>query len=258
MADSDPRQGALPDASFDTTFRKYTPPDNTFSPFYSWDASMRLDVTVYRRASSALAFTGIIQAIGTENLGRQVSVGGTGYILTGAYVRARSPALTLSAGMTHLSSHLTRDLDDKIAEERTDGRTIPVVKDPDQYNVFFFKVSSTFWTGPAALNLDLVVQPITFRLFGDLRGNSRPLFAATRWTPWRGDRKSLTVETQHEVGARPFNRFSLALGLFERRQSDGRLQLVVSASPGAELHVSPNIGAFRNGISLGVRVKFRE
>src|SRR4029453_10130563 len=27
-------QGTFPDASFDVTFRKYTPPENVFSPYY--------------------------------------------------------------------------------------------------------------------------------------------------------------------------------------------------------------------------------
>jgi hypothetical protein len=253
------RQGVLPDATFDTTFRKYTPPDNKFSPFYSWDAVMALDVTVFRRSLGAVTFTGIMQAIGTENLGPHVSVGGTGYILSAGYVHPSSPDLKISAGMTHLSSHLTRDLDDKLAEQRNSGMTIPVVKDPDQYNVFYFRISRRF---PAVRllqpELEIAIEPITFRFWSAPKGNTRPLFVASHWTLWHGDRKALTAGTQHEIGKNAFNRFSVALELYGRNGSEGRLQLFVTGSPGNELHVSPNVGAFRDGISLGARVKFRE
>ena len=252
-------EGAFPDASFDTTFRKYTPPRNTFSPFYSWDARMALDLTVFRRSARAVSFTGIMQAIGTENLGRQVSVGGTGYILGAAFVHTHSRTVKLAAGMTHLSSHLTRDLDDKLADERTRGAAIPTVKDPDQYNVFFFRISTRFPTVRAlAPELDIAVEPITFRFWAAPRGNRRPLFVASRSTLWRGSQTTVVAETEHEIGKNAFNRFSLVLRLYQRDDDEGRFQIFVSASPGSELRISPNIGAFRDGIALGVRVKFRE
>src|SRR5213596_2753806 len=76
-----PGQGGFPDASFDAAFRKYTPPKNIFSPFYSWDAHMTLNLTVFRKGSGAVSFQGVFQSVGTENLGSRVSVGGTGYVL---------------------------------------------------------------------------------------------------------------------------------------------------------------------------------
>src|SRR5262245_37082838 len=170
------RQGAFADASFDTTFRKYTPPRNKFSPFYSWDAWMALDITVFRRTPGAVSFTGIMQAIGTENLGPQVSVGGTGYVLSAGYVHAYSPDLKISAGMTHLTSHRTRDLDGKLAEERNRGATIPVVKDPDQYNVFYFRIARRFPAVPVLQPaLEIAVEPIAFRFWTAPQGNWRPL-----------------------------------------------------------------------------------
>jgi hypothetical protein len=106
--------------------------------------------------------------------------------------------------------------------------------------------------------LEIAIEPITFRFWSAPRGNSRPLFVASQWTLWHGDGKSIAAETAHEVGKNPFNRFSVVLELYERNGAGGRLQLFVTGSPGNELHVSPNVGAFRDGISLGVRVKFRE
>src|SRR5205809_5164167 len=68
----------LPEASFDATFRKYTPPPNVFSPFYSWDAHLALNLTVVRHGSSAMNISTMFQTVGTRNLGSKVSVGGTG------------------------------------------------------------------------------------------------------------------------------------------------------------------------------------
>jgi hypothetical protein len=68
-------QGGFPDASFDAAFRRYTAPKNEFSPFYAWDAHMALGLTVFRKGSSAVQFTGLFQTVGTENLGSKVSVG---------------------------------------------------------------------------------------------------------------------------------------------------------------------------------------
>jgi hypothetical protein len=80
---------------------------------------------------------------------------------------------------------------------------------------------------------------------------------ATRSTLWHGHQQSLLAETHHEIGKNPFNRFSLVLELFERGEPEGPFQIFISAAPGGELHVSPNIGAFRSGIALGVRVRLR-
>ena len=135
-------EGSFPDAVFDATFRKYTPPDNIFSPFYSWDAHMALDVTVVRKGPDALVFAAMFQTVGTENLGSRVSVGGTGYLLDLGYVHTYSERLRMSAGLAHFSSHLTRNLDDKTDEEQVRGHPIPGVDDPSEYNVFFFKVQA--------------------------------------------------------------------------------------------------------------------
>jgi|SRR5579864_1442229 len=76
-----PAQGGFPDASFDVVFRKFTPPANAFTPYYSWDAQMGLDLTVARNGANAVDFTTLFQTVGTQNIGTRVSVGGTGYLI---------------------------------------------------------------------------------------------------------------------------------------------------------------------------------
>jgi hypothetical protein len=75
-ADAATPEGVFPDASFDAAFRKYTPPRSVFSPYYSWDAHMALDLMVVRRASGAVHISSMFQTVGTENIGARVSVGG--------------------------------------------------------------------------------------------------------------------------------------------------------------------------------------
>jgi hypothetical protein len=250
-------QGAFADASFDAAFRKFTPPRNDFSPYFSWDADMALDLTVFRRASNAVTFTSVFQAIGTENLGSKVGVGGTGYVLNLGYVHTYSPGFKVSAGIGHLSSHLTRDLDAKLLEKRNEGLPTPVVDDPSEYNVFFLKGHWTFSGRPLKPEIEIAIEPINFRLDGGRAGAVRPLYVATRATLWRDNEKSLVAATSHEIGKHPFNVFSLTLELFPRNQPEGRLQLFVRASPGHSLHVSPNLGGVRDGITLGIRLHFR-
>jgi hypothetical protein len=254
--DETQRQGAFPNASFDATFRKYIPPDNVFSPFYSWDAQMALNATVFRKTSSAVYVSSLFQTVGTENLGSKVSVGGTGYLLGFGYVRTYSDQFELSAGFTHLSSHLTRDLDDKLEEERNRGTTIPIVDDPSEYNVIFLKVYRKWSAYPFAPELAVIVEPVNFRLDGGPIGDVRPVYVGTRFTLWQVGQTSIVAKTQHEIGQRPFNDFSLSFEAYASNQSEGRLQVFISASPGNSMHVSPNIGSVRDGIALGVRMVF--
>jgi len=231
-------EGAFPDAAFNAAFKKYTPPRTIFSPYYSWDAHLALNVTVVRKGSGAVSFRSLFQTAGTENIGSKVGVGGTGYLFHVAYVHRRSDDFALSTGLAHLSSHLTRDLDKKLAEESALGRAAPAVDDPSEYNVPF-------------------VEPINFRFNGSGARYVRPIYLHTGWTLWRGSQKSLVAETQHEIGQRPFNVVSLSLQLYTRNQTEGRFQLFVTASPGHRLHVSPNVGGLRDGIAFGARMTFR-
>lgn len=250
-------QGVLPDAAFRAMFRKYTPPENAFSPFYSWDADMSLDLTIFRKGRSAMSLSATFQTVGTTNLGSQVSVGGTGYFLGLGYVHTYSDAFSLSSGYVHFSSHLTRDLDDKIDEERAKGEAIPLVDDPSEFNVIYLKGQWKLRSLPLEPELDVVLQPINFRFDGGHPDYVRPLYVGTRWTLWRGNRKSLTAETQQEIGENPFINAALILAIYARNQPDGRLQLFVSGSPGASVHVSPQIGALRDGIAFGVRLNLK-
>ena len=253
-----PAQGGFPDASFDVVFRKFTPPANAFAPYYSWDAQMGLDLTVARNGANAVDFMTVFQTVGTQNIGTRVSVGGTGYIIRASYARAYSPDLTVSAGVSHLSSHLTRDLDEKTAEERALGVPVPNVQDPSEYNVVFVRAVRRFPAWRLTPVIDFAIEPYNFRFNGGMVPTARPVYLATRWTLWRGSGGSLAAETQHEFGPRPWNQASLLLELYRRQQAEGRFQLFVTASPGHSLHVSPNVGGLRDGIAAGVRLQFLE
>jgi hypothetical protein len=252
-----PPQGVLPDATFRAMFRKYTPPENAFSPFYSWDADMSLDLTIFREGRSAMNVSALFQTVGTTNLGSQVSVGGTGYFLGLEYVRTYSEAFSLSSGFVHFSSHLTRDLDDKIDEQRAKGEAIPLVDDPSEFNVIYVKGHWRLRNLPLAPEVEVVLQPINFRFAGGPADYVRPLYVGTRWRLWRGDRKSLTAETQQEIGENPFINIALVLAVYARNQQDGRVQVFVSGSPGGGVHVSPQTGALRDGIAFGVRLNLK-
>ena len=67
---------------------------------------------------------------------------------------------------------------------------------------------------------------------------------------------AVIAETQHEIGTNPLNDFSVSLELYATDQDEGRLQMFISASPGNGMHVSPNIGALRDGLAFGIRMVF--
>ena len=251
-----PGLAVLDDASFDAMFRKFTSPSTDFSRLYSWDAHMALKVSVLRKGRDALRFHSTFQSVGTENLGSQISVGGTGYILSLGYEHSHSSEVTLSAGLTHLSSHLTRDLDGKLEEIRSEGGIVPDVVDPSEYNVFFFAARRklpTWWFTP---EVEISIQPVNFLFNGEPADPVRPVYLATRWAIWRGSGTSIVATTQHEIGPNGFNYFAVAFQLDGRSRPEGRLQLFVGGSPGGGLHVSPNVGALRDGFALGVRMAF--
>jgi hypothetical protein len=255
--DAQGRGVVLPGASFEAMFRKYTPPTNEFSRLYSWDAYLALNLTVVRAGSSSVKFWSTFQTAGTENIGSQVSVGGTGYLLGLGYVHTLSTDSTVSAGIAHLSSHLTRDLDEKLDELRSAGVPIPVVADPSEYNVIYVAANRRLSTWRFTPEFEIVVEPVNFRFNGSPAGDVRPVYLGTRWALWRGHQKSIVARTQHEIGENPVNYFSVYFELHGRNQTPGRLQIFLAASPGHYVHVSPNIGALRDGIALGIRIAFR-
>jgi len=250
-------QGVLPAANFEVLFRTFGPPPNRFAPFYSWDAHMALDLTVARWGRSAVEFGSVFQTVGTENLAARIAVGGTGYIIRAAYTRTYSEAFSVSAGVSHLSSHLTRDLDEKTAEQRRLGIPIPDVTDPHEYNVVVVTGVRTFESSRFRPELSVALEPIDFRFDGRRSRHARPLYAATRWTLWQAPARTLTMETRHEIGRRSWNEVALYLSLFGRRPEDARFQLFASASPGRGMHVSPNVGGLRDGLAFGVRLTFK-
>jgi hypothetical protein len=248
----------MPDASFGATFRKYTPPANDFAPVFSWDAAMALNLTVLRAGASSMNFRSTFQTAGTENVRSQVSVGGTGYLLSIGYLNMRSPDLMLSAGLVHMSSHLTRDLDEKLKELAREGTAVPSVEDPSEYNTFYFGAYKRMPSWRFTPEFEIVVEPTNFSFNGAPAGYVRPLYLGSRWTLWHGTQTSLVARTQHEIGENPLNYFSLSLAMLQRsNQPEGRFQIFVGASPGRGMHVSPNLGALRDGIGLGLRLAFR-
>ena len=244
----------LPDAAFDVTFQKFTPPANAFSPYYAWDARMGMDLTLLRRGVRAFQFVGVIQTVGTENLGTRVSVGGTGYILRLAYVHTYSAHSSVSAGISHLSSHLTRDLDAKTEEERQRARPIPHSVDPPEYNAIFVEGRRRFPSRRLAPELRIGLTPLSIRLNGRGLAPVRPVYAQTRWTIWRRRDTAAAIETQHEIGRNPLNRLSAVLDFRAGGQADGRFQVFASGAIGRGLQVSPMVGAVRDDIAAGIRL----
>jgi hypothetical protein len=253
------RQGAFPEALFDLTFRKYTGPANVFSPFYSWDGTMALDVTAFRFGPGSFNADMVFQTIGTENLGgtSRVGVGATGYILGINYAHAYSDDFRLSGGIVHLSSHLTRDLTEKELEQRGKGEPIPTAPDPSQYNVLFLGVYRRFPTWVLMPAFEIVWSPVNFRFSGGRLDDVRPVYLGTRWAVWQRGQMAVVFTTQHEFGTNPFNLFALRLDLSPGNQGEGRFQILLEASPGDSFHVSPHVGAYRDGVALGFRTRFR-
>jgi hypothetical protein len=186
-----------------------------------------------------------------------VGVAGTGYLLGLGYARRQSAGFDWSTGLIHFSSHLTRDLDEKMDEERHLGHAIPLVDDPSEFNVLYARGS---WTLPQlrfSPQLDVAIQPINFRFDGGEAGYVRPIYVATRWTLLPGAVRSLSVRTQQEIGRDPFIIVSLVFTVYNGHQPDRRFEIFVSGSPGGQVHSSPQIGAFRDGIAGGLRLSLR-
>jgi len=256
-AGREPAQGLLPDMAFETGFRKFALAKNTFSPYYSWDADMGVDLTVYRKGRGGLQFLSIFQTVGTSNLGAKIGVGGTGYVIRVAYVRRMSDGLDVSAGITHLSSHFTRDLDAKTDERRAAGEAVPDVEDLQEYNAVFVRALARFRQVRFQPEVEAILQPINLRLDGHLAKYVRPLYVKTRLVLGHPRGTTVVLETRHEVGRRPFNWFLLGWEPLARAGARDRLQVYLAGSPGHRMHSSPNVGALRDGISLGIRMRFR-
>jgi hypothetical protein len=253
---ADGPDGVIPDAAFQLTFRKYTARARAFAPFDSWDGAMDLDVTAFRRGPDALGIDTSIQVVGVENLHGRVGVGATGYFLGFGYRRASHP-VALSASFRHLSSHPTRDLDDKDAEVRSQGRVVPSVIDPTEYNIVYVQAAGSLARWPFEPAVRMVAVPIAFRFNGAPTGDVRRLYVDTQWTLWEAGPRTLLAETQHEIGSNGFDVYSLQFDLARRADPGRRLQILLSIAPGHGFHVSPIAGGVLDGIALGLRFTFR-
>ena len=252
--------GFLPSAGFEASFLKYVPPTGPFSRLYSWDAHMALNLTVVRDGANAVAFHSIFETAGTENLGSKVGVGGTAYVLGLEYrhdvAKDSRPHITLTGGFSHLSSHLTRDLDAELDEIRSEGGTVPAVDDPDQYNVLYAGGEGVWAHVLFQPHLTVLLIPVHFTFNGDDAGRLRPLHIRSEWTLKQTRRARLIAATLHEIGPNPLNELSLELGV-ARRGDREPLWVFVSAAPGHDMHVSPIVGGVRDGVSLGFLLRFR-
>jgi hypothetical protein len=140
----------------------------------------------------------------------------------------------------------------------SEGTRVPSVDDPSEYNVFYFGAYRRVPSWRFTPEFEIAVEPTNFSFNGTPAGYVRPLYLGSRWTLWRGTQTSVVARTQHEVGENPLNYFSLSLAMLQRsNQPEGRFQIFVGASPGRSMHVSPNLGALRDGIGLGFRLMFR-
>jgi hypothetical protein len=248
-------QGVLPEALFSVMFRKLEPGGDDFAPFYSWDAFLGLESTAFRAGARAIDVDTIIQTIGTESFGNAVGVAVTGYFLGVRYTHTL-PGVTISTGFRHLSSHPTRDLDDKEDEVRAEGQSVPTVEDPSEYNVLFVKASGTVRWLPLAPAVVVIATPFDFNFHGEWTAHGRPLYLDLRWPLWRGSQSALVFEMQHEIGNNAFDSYSVQLELLRTKQDHGRLGLVFTVSPGHDFHVSPHVGGVMDGVSVGARVTF--
>jgi hypothetical protein len=247
----------LPVVAFDVVYLKFLGLTTPFSPYYSWDARLAFDTVVVRRGRQGLEFAGVVQSAGTENFGSRIGVGGAGYILTLSFRQELASDASVAMGLSHLSTHLTRDLDEKTEEARARRAPIPDVEDPSEYNAPFVEWRRRFATARFVPEVTVGVAPVNMRLSARSRGwNRRPFYADTRWRLWAAGTKRFVVETVHEVGAGPLNRF---IGAFEveRPRSSSRFQVFASFSPGEGLHVSPRLGGVRDGLAVGVRLMVR-
>jgi hypothetical protein len=166
--------------------------------------------------------------------------------------------MDLAAGIAHFSAHLTRDLDAALAGERSRGRAIPEVVDPDEYNVPYIRVAARFPDRRFAPEVQLVLHPVNLRLPGGVRGWARPVLVSTRWMLRRGQSLSLVAESQHELGSNGFTHATFALEYRRPDAPERRLQIFISASPGRQLHVSPTLGGLRDGVAWGLRMRLGE
>jgi hypothetical protein len=123
--------------------------------------------------------------------------------------------------------------------------------------VAFVKTNVELAAYPFSPELEAVWQRIDFRFNGYPARSVRPLYRATRVTLRRGGRAALRAETQHEIAHNRFNNYWLSFELNPGHQAARRFEFFVSASPGHNLHGSPNVGGLRDGIAFGIRMRFR-
>jgi hypothetical protein len=247
-------QGVLPQSVVQVEFRKYVPPSRVYSPFFSWDALLGVDATAFRKGPHGIDIAAVIQSVGTENLGSRISIGAARYMLGFGYVNASRP-VTFSLGFRHLSSHLTRDLDEKEAEVRHRGGEVPSVDDALDSNIVYVKGAGTLSRVLFRPEIVVLVAPVNFRLGGGELGYVRPFYAETRWRLWANRAAALVLETRHELGTNPFNDFTLRIDLARQDESVGRFQILLSVAPGESFHVSPHLGGVADGVTLGVRLR---
>ena len=246
--------GAFSEARFEGSFQKYLSRD-IFSPFFSWKGAMGIDINIYKKNKSSVYFKSDFQTVGAKKTESKINVAGTSYILEGRYGYQFSQNVYFGAGITHLSSHLTQDLENIVIEQMRKGAVIPEI-DSSDLNVIFFEAWKQFASLPLQPEIRARVQPTSFQFRGGRYSYERPIYVDIKIVPWYGNEKKLVFATQHELGDNYFNDYSLRLELFSRGDKEGRFQIFTAYSPGAKLHVSPNVGWHRDGVRAGIKLVF--
>ncbi len=255
-SNTQPASGVVPDATFSASFAKFTPPENVFSPFVAWDAKIGMDTTVFRIRRHEVDFKFELQTIGTRNRNSKINIAGNSYFIETRYAYAFSKNAKVSFGIRHLSSHETQDLLKVVKEERSRGTIIPQI-DTSDLNIFFVEGFKRFERCPFEPEVRLRIQALGFRFRGGKYVYNKPVYLMTQITAWHGHEKRLVVGTQNEFGNNGFKEIYSRLELYAKNQREGRLQLLVSYSPGKGLHVSPNDGWHRDGLNVGIRLVFQ-
>ncbi len=253
---NDQPQGFFPDATFTAMISKFLPPRTPYSDFDSWQAKMKIDMTIVRKGRNQCNFDSEFQTVGSKSLGRKTIIAGTGYILGGRCIHSFSSDTKFSAGITHLSSHLTQDLLKLIQDEKRNKIPVPQFNATD-LNVVFFQVYHRFASLPLKPEITLRVQPIGFRFHGAGYRYDKPVYLMAEITPWSGHEKRIVIGTQDEFGKDGFKEFFARLELDAKNQREGRFQPFISYSPGKGLHTGPNDGWHRDGLLMGIKFLFR-
>ena len=249
-----PPSGFLPDAVWSGFFQKQLGGD-IYSKYYSWQADLSIDLTIYRYKRFAINFNNTFETVGAEKIGPKITVADTTYLFGSDVSYIFSPNSKVKGGFEHLSSHTTNDLNQITLTELRRGETIPPF-DSSDLNVLFVELYQSLPYLLLKPELNFRFQPIGLRFRTGAYSYDQPVYLKTQFTLIQIHGGKLGMGSRHEFGKDSFNDFIIQLELLAKKQKEGRFQLFIAGSPGHNLHVSPNIGLYRNGLRTGIRLVF--